>query len=507
MKNINSSFLLLAVMLTSCSSINYKPTLPKNPIYINDQTDTIHSKLAPRVSQFAEFKNKKVNHFTLKNGLTVLHFQTQYQITPSTQIGLFLHNPEPYNPIALKLHANWNLLRIAKKNYKLSALAANLGAEIQTLSDSIATGWYFETLLKDQSSAIELLSKLVNSRDYNPKELAHQKQMYALEQQLKSVSGLSLSQKLYNNLVFTEQSSVSKSSTTSLRKKLLKKITAEDLKQYFINNFKPKNMVLVILSPTLNEELKAEIETSFNSFQQPTPTKPIKVNQPQSLKSKSRIQLRELISSTDLYAISRPHSTQVDIRVSFTPLMLSNIEYQSFKLFADVLAGSSLNSSMQSDLRERQGLSYSISSQLTQNSDFHSLHFLASTENFKLPALLDGIQQHIKHLLDNGLTEKEFNFIKRRRLVNLERSRLHPYRKMSFMLQNFTNDNPLDKISHEAQELSKLSYNEFISFLKRLQKQPRINILTGDKLAIKQHMCKLKKCTIQWFNKKLNHQD
>ena len=506
MKFVFSMLLVSVVFNSGCSSIAYRPTLQQKQITINDQTDSISSKQAPSINGFPKFIPQKVNHFQLKNGLTVLHFQSHQEFTATTLLGLFLHNPDPYNPINLKLNANWNLIKITENEHRLTSLAANIGTNIQRVSDSIATGWYFEVLQKDQQKALKLLSYILNNRVYSGNELTHQKQNYSLEQQLRNVNGLSLSQQLYKNLVFSKQSAVSKLSRASSRKKILEKITVNELQKYFNQNFNANKMVLIILSATPLEQIKTTIEKSFKQFPILSAEKLNETAIVQSSAAKTPSQLSLVRPQNSIYAISRPQSTQVDIRISFTPLVLQNNEYHSMKLIADVLAGRSLNSRMQSDLRERQGLSYSISHQLNQISDFHSLHFLASTENHKLPALFYGMQQHINYLLENGISQNEFNFIKQRRLVNLQRRRLHPYLKMSFMLQNFTNENPLDKISYEAQELSRLTFHEFQAFVKRLQKQPQISIFTGDKSSIKHHLCKLKQCRIQWFNKQLSPQ-
>ncbi len=492
------------IFLNACSSIQYQPTVESDAIVINDQTDTIRSPQAPPLKMFPAFVSKPVNHFKLDNGLTVLHYQSPKKITATTLSGLFLHNPEPYDVLNLKLNANWNQIKIDEKPFRISTVASHFGSDLKVLSDSIATGWYFEVLEKDQTKAFELLTAIVNQRLYNDIELEHQKLNYNLEQQLKSVSGLSQSAQLYKSLVFSKQTSVAKQAKNSSRKAALKKITSEQLKYYFQHNFKPNNMVLIILSATPVEQLKPQIESIFKQINPlSTPLQEIKET-PSKTNTTRRISLIQPQQS--IYAISRPHSTQVDIRISFTPMNLDNVEYQSIKLFAEVLAGRSLNSRMQSDLRERKGLSYSISNQLSQISDFHSLHFLSSTENHKLPALLKGMQQHIDFLLEHGLSLKEFEFIKQRRLISLQRTRLHPYRKMSFMLQNFTNQNPLDKISFEALELSQLSFEGFNQFLKKLKNQQRLTILTGDNNQIRHHLCLQRNCPIAWYNKRLEAQ-
>ncbi len=489
----------VSTMMVSCSSITYRETLQPTTIKINHQTDSIESKKAPKTIPRPGFNALPVNQYQLDNGLTVLHFQSELKVTPITVMGLFLDNPEPYKPINLSLNAAWNQVVFNDKTTRISLLAANVGVKVRSLAGSIATGWYFETLLRNQSHGLKLLSTIVQKRAYSESELSYQKQNYSLNQQLKSVNGLSQSSQLYKALVFSKNSAIARQSRKSSRDKSLSTIGISELENYFNQSFIAPSMVLIIISPTQFEQLKPEIELQFSELGK---NKPVITNQ--KIDSNNILPSFTLLRPEDgLYAISRPNSTQVDIRISFTPISIEKHEYQSLKIFADTLAGRSLNSRMQSDLRERQGLSYSIYHQLDQVSNFHSLHFLSSTEDHKLPALLSGMQQHIDYLLNNGLSNKEFEFIKQRRLVNLQRSRIHPFQKISFMLQNFTNDNPLDKISHEANELSQLSYLQFQKFVKRIKNQQQIVILTGDTAAIKHHLCQLHNCDINWYSSKL----
>ncbi len=483
---------------------NFKQTLLPEQIIFNDQVQPELSDSAPGIETLASFPHYPINKTTLKNGLTVYLIKPQSTINTTALFALIFTKNERYSPVMNDLVLQWNSASfLTNKNRKIttriSIIAENSGATIKSFSLNKVTGWYLQALPEKAENILYLLSQLVTGLNYSDEELQLAKQKLAVTKRADSVSGHNLTWQLFKKITLPQDLSNLTTPNPEKYRQLRRDITLLNLKNFVENSLIPAKASLIIISAQPRQTILPLIEKYFSHWA--SKINPNTATLPGTLKPKDSF----IQQPQKFFAVERTGSTQVDLRTAFWPENYSSAQIQSLKVLRELLAGSGLASRMTNDLREKKGLTYFISAPLNKFANLQSLQFVSSTEPYKLPALLQGMQQHIQAALNTGITKKEFTALKTRLMIKYQRKLLTDFQKLLQLIKIIGDRNNTADLSAESQALASLRYEQFQQTLARLQSVPLITLLAGDKKAITHHLCEYyTKCKIIWYNKDLN---
>ncbi|WP_085992369.1 M16 family metallopeptidase [Oceanobacillus senegalensis] len=168
----------------------------------------------------------------------------------------------------------------------------------------------------------------------------------------------------------------------------LKSFTPDLLRNYIKNRYTPNNVVISVAG-NVDEGFVKDIENHFGNYQSSGDDGTI---------SKPSFLAEQIERNKD--------TEQAHLCLGFDGLELGNENMYSLVVMNNVLGGS-MSSRLFQEVREKQGLAYSVFSYHSSFLDNGLLTIYAGTGKDQLPKLQDTIDQTINHLIRNGLTDKE----------------------------------------------------------------------------------------------------
>ncbi len=180
----------------------------------------------------------------------------------------------------------------------------------------------------------------------------------------------------------------------------LKTFTPEMLDDYQNIHYAPERVVISVAG-NVDESFVEQIEDYFGTYE--TPLRQNRIDKPIYL-------AKELKQNKD--------TEQAHLCLGFNGLSIGDEGIYSLMVMNNVLGGS-MSSRLFQEVREKQGLAYSVFSYHSSFMDHGLLTIYAGTGNEQLPILKDTIDQTIDQLRQNGLTDKELQNSKEQLKGNL----------------------------------------------------------------------------------------
>ncbi|MCK4716565.1 MAG: insulinase family protein, partial [Candidatus Marinimicrobia bacterium] len=131
----------------------------------------------------------------------------------------------------------------------------------------------------------------------------------------------------------------------------------------------------------------------------------------------------KLIKGKTVYVFPNPEYKQCRVDIAFNPneggIMSDNPDLNAIRILENVLCGSSLTSRMGVELRDKQGLSYGIESNLWIRSQGGYWNIRTKLDKKNLSKMIHGIFNEIEKVQKEGITAEELNKAKSRRIALL----------------------------------------------------------------------------------------
>ncbi len=182
--------------------------------------------------------------------------------------------------------------------------------------------------------------------------------------------------------------------------KQLESFTPESLKQYINERYTPDNVVISIAG-NVDDSFIHTAEDYFSRFQENT--------------SQEQVMRPGFLGN----AIEKAKDTeQAHLCLGYNGLPVDDEHMHSLIIMNNVLGGS-MSSRLFQEVREKQGLAYSVFSYHASFLDSGLLTIYAGTGKDQLPQLKDIIHKTIDDLVSDGLTDKELNNSKEQLKGNL----------------------------------------------------------------------------------------
>lgn len=259
----------------------------------------------------------------------------------------------------------------------------------------------------------------------------------------------------------------------------LETLTLDDVKQHY-NNLIFNSSANIVVSAPISEhpELKEQIIEGMT-----TPNVKFKPYAPQLLKS-----YRPNEKTTVLLDTEERNQAQIYKNYSFE--ISGNIEDEiKFELLNTIL-GSSPSSRLFSDLREKQKLAYTVSSQIQsfENSGIITLRILSTTDDKKqndikydnLQKCLDGFQAHTDALMTEYVSDEELEAAKMQLKQDIALQMELPMSATSLLSMNMTQPYGIRRIDEYVKAIDKITKQDIMDAAKHVfSNKPVYSILAS----------------------------
>ncbi len=298
----------------------------------------------PRPAADRSLKLPVPESFKLSNGLTVIYNQRPW--LPITSARLVFKTGSDANPLNKPGLANFTAAMLDEGTKTRDALqiadeVAGLGASLSTSSTMDASLVSIQSLTKNFSTAMELLSDVVLNPSFPNEEIERQRasRLAGLVQERENPSAVAnrvMARVLYGSdhpygypEIGTEAA--------------IKATNREDMHAFWEKNFVPNNAALVVAGSIGKNELKALAEKAFAGWKPGTPVVP-------QLGSPAPTPARVVI-------VDKPGAPQTQLRVTTLGQPRSTPDYAALQVTNGVLGGL-FSSRINLNLREQHGYSY-----------------------------------------------------------------------------------------------------------------------------------------------------
>lgn len=259
----------------------------------------------------------------------------------------------------------------------------------------------------------------------------------------------------------------------------LETLTLDDVKQHYNNLIFNSSANIVVSAPVKDHpELKGQIIEGMT-----TPNVKFKPYSPQLLKS-----YRPNDKTTVLLDTEERNQAQIYKNYSFE--ITGNIEDEiKFELLNTIL-GSSPSSRLFSDLREKQKLAYTVSSQIQsfENSGIITLKILSTTDDKKqndikydnLQKCLDGFQKHTDALMAEYVTDEELEAAKMQLKQDIALQMELPTSATALLSMNMTQPFGIRRIDEYVKAIDKITKQDIMDAAKHVfSNKPVYSILAS----------------------------
>ncbi len=358
----------------------------------------------------------------------------------------------------------------------LTSAAEELSNELQKLGSSV----FFSAADKFTTLSIRTLSKnleptlgIAMERLRSPKfdvadfERLQKQQIEGLKNAKKNASPMAT--EIFSKLVFGLNNSFAYSNNGTIAS--VEKLTLEDVKTFYRENYGPANAEIIVVSDIASKEIVKHLQV-FNNWQGQSSTMP-------------PIKAFPALAANTLYFIDKPGAAQSEIRIGKRAL---NYDATGEYFRADLMnynLGGAFNSRINLNLREDKGYTYGARSFFSGN-DFRGIY--RAQAGVRADTTADSIQQfrnEIRAFQETGLTDKEINFMKNAIGQRDARAYETPNQKLGFLSEIMTYD--LDKTFVDEQNtiLANIGKDELnLLAAKHLKLDEMITVVVGDKAKV-----------------------
>lgn len=211
----------------------------------------------------------------------------------------------------------------------------------------------------------------------------------------------------------------------------------DDLIRFYEKYYSPDYLKMVVAGDFDKEWIQEKLNNTYGTWRHPSSDENIPF---------SKI---DPIHGKHVYIFSNPEYKQCRIDIAFNPVqggITANIDdYEALEILEHVLCGSSLTSRMGKELRDNQGLSYGIKSQIWMRSHGGYWNIRTEVDKDNVVRIIEGIFKEIEKIQGEGITEEELVKAKARKVSLLS-------------LQTRTTDDIAEVIFKQLQEGKPLDY-------------------------------------------------
>ncbi|HPT08478.1 MAG TPA: pitrilysin family protein [bacterium] len=289
----------------------------------------------------------------------------------------------------------------------LSSELDSIGAEFNAFTSKEFTGYYIKSAKNKIGIAIDVLSDLLSNSKFDSEEIEREKGVIIEELNMyKDNPKLSI-EDVFENCLYGDTPA---GRDTIGNKKNILSFKRKDVLQYFSNQYGTKNMAIFLAGNFNEKNIIKELNEKFGNFRKNDYKNKIKVIEKQN-KPKAIIKNKKI--------------DQVVLSLGFRAFPANNRDEYPLKLLSVILGGS-MSSRLFIKLRERQGLAYSVYTNIETYSDSGYITVYAGVPKDKvieaIKVILQEYSQIKKDLVSKEELQKAKDLIAGKIIVQMEGS-------------------------------------------------------------------------------------
>jgi predicted Zn-dependent peptidase len=275
-------------------------------------------------------------------------------------------------------------------NLHISKELDRYGAEFNAYTGKDVTGYYVKIASDKTSVAVDLLHDMLFNSKFDKKELAREKKVIVEEIKMYEENQIMHIGDLIEEVMF-EGTDIGREIAGNIKSVL--GIKRDNLLAYRDLYYQPSQMV-VVLSGNVPKNAKQMLDSSFGSV----------------AKNKAQPGVRELVSMEHTCGMrvlckNKPLK-QIQIALGFPIPGREHKDIPAIKILSSILGGS-MSSRLFTQVRERRGLCYSISSRVGTYEDIGTLTIYSGLDAGRLKEAMKTIFNEIEKIKKYGVTTKE----------------------------------------------------------------------------------------------------
>jgi len=372
------------------------------------------------------------------------------------------------------------LMNESTLNYSVEEITQQLetlGSELYVSSSKENITIFLKSLYKHIDSSISLLKEVMFNPGFYKDDFNRLKksQIESIENQKTNAS--TIANNIFTKLIYGEKHIYATPTIGTLES--IKKITLEDVKNYYQNNFSPKNAKVVIVG-NLEESTTLSKLNFLNDWNGK------KVLYPEQQQS-------PVISKTKIYLCNKKDAPQSEIRIGYLTNLPYDVTGEYYKsVIMNYQLGGNFNSRINSNLREEKGLTYGAFSYFNSTKEPGPFIARASVKGESTDLAISEFMREISNYNHYGINEEELKYTK----TSIGQNEALKYetlnqktRFLKRILSYNLSSNYLDIQNKILNKISKKEINELAS--KFLNYNQMVIVVVGDSANIYPQLQKL----------------
>ena len=270
----------------------------------------------------------------------------------------------------------------------LSSELDSIGAEFNAFTGKECTGYYIKSAKNKIGIAIDVLNDLLSNSKFDREEIEREKGVIIEELNMyKDNPKLSI-EDVFENCLYGD--SPAGRDTIGTKENILS-FKRSDVLKYFSDQYGTKNMAIFLAGNFFEKEIIKDLNEKFGNFKKNNYKNKVKVIEKQKQPN---------------FLIKNKKIDQIVLSLGFRSFPANHRDEYPLKLLSIILGGS-MSSRLFIKLRERQGLAYSVFSNIETYSDSGYITVQAGVPKDKLMEALTVILQEYGQMKKNLVTEEE----------------------------------------------------------------------------------------------------
>ena len=360
--------------------------------------------------------------FILPNGLKV--YLLKDNNLPYVQYDLIVPSGSSSDPVGQEGLASLTARMLSRgthnyNSFELTKKLENLGTQFSAQTYKDYSVFSADTLSWHNSALLDLFSKIITKPSFPDQETAWMK-----NQILSQIKKQPESPFYFANKVFTQKVFQNKKYAHSPEgfQHTVQNLTTKDILNHYKMYFAPQHSILGVTGQ-YPKDIKKKLEKHFFIWKK-TPLK-LQSKKPSIFSFWKKFQKKEKPKKSKRTRFSIIHQKgvfQSEIRIGKPLISRTSPDYLSVKMANMVLGAGGLDSRLFNEIREKQGLTYRIQSQLFPLMEGGIVNILTSTRLEVTRTAVNKIVDVMKIFYDKGITEKELEKAKKSYRIQLLKS-------------------------------------------------------------------------------------
>lgn len=259
-----------------------------------------------------------------------------------------------------------------------------LGASRFASADDESFSIGMHGLAPDGATLLDLLSKLVMKPEFPVSEVQREQRQLLERWSHVGDYGDLVSTLAYQRLL-TAGTPYGRGSFASIQE--FKNVGREDVVNYYRRHFTPKNSVLMVVGRAHPVEFRKKIIEAFGKWEGELPQKEKRTYSDARLKFKKK----------QILLIDRPNLNQAYVRIGFKAPLITAPDHYALTV-TNALLGEYFNSRLNSLIRDKLGLTYSIGSAFTYSREMGGFTISSATKNESIGPLIQKTLEVLRSL-------------------------------------------------------------------------------------------------------------